>query len=138
MRKFKLLRDTFDNKAGSVAKESDKGLYLMVDKACCRRYISGQFVENNPEWFQEIEDKTKIELILIHLYDIAFLEGKNNLKFENREMMINESLNSIWQEIAELPQKNCYLSTFIGESWSKGSWIKGISLDDLKKLFGKE
>ena len=63
MKKFKLLKDLPDIKAGAIFEiGSDKQWYPITDRTgetyTCHKYKS-PIVENNPEWFREVKEEKK-------------------------------------------------------------------------------
>lgn len=72
MKKYKILKETPELEAGQVSFRYDSGSYhwlspINSSKSCYRsRFVSYPiaFVQNNPEWFEEVEEEKTLEELI--------------------------------------------------------------------------
>jgi hypothetical protein len=56
MKKYKLLKDLPNIKAGTTRFRNEMNKYACVDKHDETAYLNHKLVENNPEWFEEVKE----------------------------------------------------------------------------------
>jgi hypothetical protein len=115
-KKYKLLKDTVEAKEGSIFKYSDKlvgsisrskGYWLEnpLPEGHLQLFYTVESVENNPEWFKEIEERTDLQIklgILLEKYVDSFQINKEKGSISVPQVTIDRLIENVTNTVKEL------------------------------------
>jgi hypothetical protein len=120
-KKYKLLKDTPVTKSGAIFEKSDMffGDYGYLSKRGVEESFSKEFVENNPEWFEEVKDEFEKEFIVsnICIMDKSHVHLKETFETQEQAEAMKELKGHIYKFDEPENQKD-FFKLCIGQvSW---------------------